>query len=140
MIRASCVDAEMSRQATAGRELAAPLAQVGKAQDRVDKVVAGGKLERIHTRCLERPAELGFPLFRRRDKALSKAAIMRVDEQLLAGLRILDDQKAQVRQLHFQWIVEADGDDIMAARKLCEGLRPTGRADEIGDDEDERAP
>ena len=65
---------------------------------------------------------------------------MRVDEQLLAGLRILDDQKAQVRQLHFQRIVEADGDDIMAARKLCERLCPTGRADEIGDDENERAP
>ena len=65
---------------------------------------------------------------------------MRVDEQLLAGLRILDDQKAQVRQLHFQRIVESDGDDIMPARKLCERLRPAGRADEIGDDENERAP
>jgi hypothetical protein len=54
------VKAEVVRQGAARRELAAALAQVGEAQDGIDQIVVGRKLQRDHARDPERGAKLGL--------------------------------------------------------------------------------
>ena len=87
----------------------------------------------------ERATQFLLPPFGGRSKTLAKAAIVRVDENLLAGLGILNDEETEIRQLHFQRVVQTHGDDFVASRELRERLRPAGRADEIGHNKDERA-
>ena len=84
------VRSQVLRHAAAGGELAAPLAQVGEAHDRVDEVVVGRELERVDAGVAERRAQLLLALLRRRREALAEAAVVRVDEELLAGLGVLD--------------------------------------------------
>ena len=52
------VHPKVLRHAAAGGELAAPLAQVGEAHDRVDEIVVGRELERVDARVGERRAQL----------------------------------------------------------------------------------
>jgi hypothetical protein len=52
----------MLRQAAARGQLAPPLAQVSKAQNRIDKVVVGRQLERVHPGLDERGAKVSFAL------------------------------------------------------------------------------
>ena len=85
-------------------------------------------------------AELGLALLGGLLEALAESAVVRVDEELLARLGVLHDQHAEIRQLHFQRVVQAHGDDVVPLREVGERLRPSRRADEIRDDEDERAP
>ena len=73
-------------------------------------------------------------------KRWRKPAVVRVDEQLLAGLGILDDEQAEIGQLHLQRIVEPHRDHVVALGEVGERLGPARRADEIGDDEHQRAP
>ncbi len=73
-------------------------------------------------------------------KRSAEAAVVGVDEQLLAGLGVLDDDHAEIGQVHLQRIVEAHGDDVVPLREMGQRLRPAGRADEIGDDEHQRSP
>ena len=87
------------------RKLASPLAQIGKAKDRIDQIVIGAKLERIDAGLAKRAAQFLFAPFSGCGKTLAKAAIVRVDEDLLAGFGILNDEKAEIRQLHLQRIV-----------------------------------
>ncbi len=121
-------------------ELAAPLAQIGEAHDRVHQVIVGGKFERIDAGVAEFGAQVLFALLRRRRETLAKAAIVRVDEQLFAGFRVLHDQQAQVRHLHLERVVEAHGDDFVALREVREHPAPARGADEIRYDEHDRAP
>ena len=72
-------------------------------------------------------------------EAPAEAAVVAVDEQLLAGLGILHDEEPEVRQLHLHRIVEAHRDHVMALGEVGERLRPPRRADEIGNDEHQRA-
>ena len=64
---------------------AALLAQVRKAQDRVDQIVLGRQLERVDAGMRARPSKQRsssrFPARRRRGKTLPEAAIVRVDEE-----------------------------------------------------------
>src|SRR5439155_11568742 len=46
---------------------------------------------------------------------------------------------AEIRQLRFQRIVEPYGDDLVALHEVAQELGPARLADEIGDDEDQRA-
>ena len=48
----------MRRQNAACRQLTAPLAQIGKAQNRIDKIIVGRQLERIDAGLLESRAKL----------------------------------------------------------------------------------
>src|SRR5438046_3058455 len=61
----SSVNPQMLRQAATRRELAAALAQVGEAQDRIDQVVVGRKLERVDTGDPERRAHRLLAALRR---------------------------------------------------------------------------
>ena len=131
----------MLRQPAARRELAAALAQVGEAQDRVDEIVVGGRARARPRRLRETPrAAPSRAASAAASKRLRKAAVVGVDEDLLPGLRILHHEQAEVGQLHLQRIVQPHRDHLVALRELAERLRPAGTADEVGDDEDERAP
>src|SRR5436305_14668599 len=77
--RRCCLD--VAGQRCAGRELAAPLAQVGKAQDRIDQIFAGGKLEGVHAGNAERLAQRALALLGERGEALAEAAGVRVCQQ-----------------------------------------------------------
>ncbi len=65
---------------------------------------------------------------------------MGVDVELLAGLGILDEQGTDVGQLDLATVEQSDGHDLVALGQQVQGALPAGRADEVGDDEDERAP
>ena len=71
-------------------------------------------------------------------EAGAEIPVMGVDEQLLAILRVLEGEKPQVGKPHLQGIGEAHRDHVMAAGKLAQRLLPARRADEIGNDEDQR--
>jgi hypothetical protein len=62
-----------------------------------------------------------------------------VDVELLAGLGILHDQRADIGKLDLAPVEQPDGQDLVPLRELVERPLPAGRADEIRDDEDERA-
>ncbi len=72
-------------------------------------------------------------------EALAEALVVGVDEDLLAGLGVLDDEQPEVGQLHLQRIVEAHRDHLVARREMGERLAPAGTADEVGNDEYQRA-
>ena len=109
-------------------EPAAALAQVGEAQDRVDQVVVGGQLERVDAGAARSAvAQLCLALLGGRGEALAKAAVVRVDEHLLAGLGILHRQQAEVGQLQLQRIVAAARRPPRgAARAAPSALLPAG--------------
>ena len=65
---------------------------------------------------------------------------MRVDEHLLAGLGVLEHEQPQVGQLRFQRILQPHRDDFVPLGELAERPLPARRADEVRDDEQERAP
>src|SRR5215472_69824 len=105
---------QVRRQNSAAAQLAAALAQVGKAQDRIDEIVFGRELQRVHAGAPERRAQLSLAPLRRAGEAPAEAAIVRVHEQLLSGLRILHDEQPQIGQLHFERVVETHRDDLVA--------------------------
>ena len=83
------------------------------------------ELERVDAGVAERRAQLGLALRGGRGEALAEAAVVRVDEDLLAGLRILDHQQAEVGQLRLQRIVQAHRDHLVALRELRERAAPS---------------
>ena len=109
---------QMRGERCARRKLAPPFAQIGKAQDRVDQIIIGTKLERVHTGLPKRTAQFLLPAFGGCGKTLAKAAIVRIDENLLAGFGILNDEEAEIRQLHFQGVVQAHGNNFVAVESI----------------------
>ena len=107
-------------------KLAAALAQVGEAQDRVDQVVVGGRA-RARRRRRRRSASRSAAsrCCGRGGEALAKAAVVRVDEELLAGLGVLHHEQAEVGQVHLERIVQAHRDHLVALRELAERLAPS---------------
>ena len=83
------------RQHAAGRELAAPLAEVGEAQDRVDDLVVGRELERVDAGLAERRPQRLLPPLGGGGEAAPEEPVVRVDEELLAGLGVLDHHHAR---------------------------------------------
>src|SRR5207253_2577656 len=130
---------QMRWERCASRKLAPPLAQVGEAKDRIDQIVIGAKLEGVHSGLAKRAAQFLLPPFGGCGETLAKAPIVRIDENLLAGFGILNNEEAEIRQLHFQRVVQAHGDNFVASRELRERFRPARRANEIGHEKDKRA-
>jgi len=64
---------------------------------------------------------------------------VRVDEHLLAGLRVLEHQQPKVGQLALERILQAHRDHLVALRELHQRPVPAGGADEIRHEEQERA-
>ena len=114
--------------------LAAPLPEIGEAQDRVDQIVVRGQLECVHARVAERRSERVLASLRGRGEALPEPAVVGVEEHLLTGLGVLDDEQPEVRQIHLQGVVDAHRQDLMPLREVCQRRRPAGRADEVRDE------
>src|SRR5690242_7989769 len=84
------------RQHGTGVEAAAPFAHVGEPQDRVGQIVVGAKLECVDTGIRESRAQRLLAILGGLDEALAEAAIVRVDEELLASLGVLHRQKTEI--------------------------------------------
>ena len=86
--------------AAAGASAAAALAHVGEAHHRVDQVVVGGQFQRVDAGCAQAPARSSASRCGGDAReALAKAGVVRVDEQLLAGLGVPHRHQAEVGQL-----------------------------------------
>ena len=73
-------------------------------------------------------------------QAMPELGVARVDRELLAGLGVLDDDHAGVGKLVLARIEQPDRDDLVALGQLQQRALPAGRGDEVGDEDDERAP
>src|SRR5262252_771369 len=123
---------QVRRQRPTAAQLAPTLAQVRKAQDRIDEIILGRELQRVHARAPECSAQLPLAPLCRAGEAPSEAAIVCIHEQLLSGFSILHDEQPQIGQLHFERIVEAHRDDLVPEPETGERLRPARCADEVG--------
>ena len=71
---------------------------------------------------------------------MAEPPVAGVDVELLAGLRVLHDDRADIGQVGLPRVDEADRQDLVPSMEQVEGPFPTGCADEVGDDDDQRAP
>src|SRR5512140_1087961 len=85
------------------------LAQSRKADDGRDQVIAGGQGQLVHPRALEGLMQLLLAILRSLLETLAETRIMRVDVELLAGLGILHDDRADVGQLRLGRVGEPHG-------------------------------
>src|SRR5690348_15919712 len=85
-----------TRDDGARREATAALAQVGEAQDRVGEIVARRELEDVDARVAESRAKPHLAFLGGLHEAAAEAAIVRVDEDLLAGFGVLHREQAEV--------------------------------------------
>ena len=67
-------------QASTGRQLAAALAQIGKPEDGIDKIIVSGQLQSVDAGLAKSGAKLGFTAFGGGRKAPSKTAVVSIDE------------------------------------------------------------
>src|SRR5258706_392687 len=88
----------LAASCAATSRLAGPLARSGKGQIGFEEIVVGQQLEGVDPGHWKRRAEPGLALLGGGREAPPEAAIVSVDEQLLARLGILDDQEPEVRQ------------------------------------------
>jgi hypothetical protein len=96
----------MPGQAAPCRQLTAPLAQVGEAQDGIDQIVVGGELEGVDARAAERRAQFGLaPLCRRRE-APAKAAIT---SKPMSGNSISSGSYRRTATTSWRWARRASG-------------------------------
>ena len=66
-------------------------------------------------------------------EAAPEALVVRVDVELLAGLGVLHDQRADVGQLHLAPVEEADREHLVSLGEQVERPLPARGADEVGD-------
>ena len=62
-----------------------------------------------------------------------------VDDELLPGLGVFDDDEADVGQLVIGGVDDAQGDDLVARHQAQQRPSPVAVADEVGDDHDQGA-
>ena len=69
---------------------------------------------------------------------MPELVVARVDDELLAGLGVLDDDQTRVGELVLPGVDEPDRDDLVPLAQPQQGPLPPGRGDEVGDEDDER--
>ena len=69
----------------------------------------------------------------------AEALVVRVDVELLAGLGVLHDQRADVGQLDLAPVEQADRQDLVALGEQVQRPLPARGADEVRDHEHQRA-
>jgi hypothetical protein len=67
-------------QASTGRQLAAPLAQIGKTEDGVDHIVVRGQLQSVDACLVKSRPKLRLTALRGGRKAPSESAVVSIDE------------------------------------------------------------
>ena len=77
-------------------------------------------------------------LLGRGQQPAAELGIAGIDEQLLAGLCVLHVQQPGVGELVLAGIHQADGDDLVPFGEAQQRPLPSGLADEVGDQHDER--
>ncbi len=81
--------------------------------------------------------QFGFALARSGGKATAETPVVRIDVQLLAGLRVLHNHQPDVRNLDFARVPQAHGQHFMALIEQGQRALPARFADEIRDDKDQ---
>ncbi len=88
--------------------------------------------------CLKASPRVRFADVRSFLEAPTEALVVGVHVELFARLRVLHDQRTDVRQLDLASIEEPNGQHLVTLREQVEGSLPARCADEVGDHEDER--
>src|SRR5262245_1264869 len=84
-----------------------------EAHDGANQVFLGRERERIDPGAVEGLANRRLAPLRRLVETLAELPVVRVDVELLARLRVLHDDRADVGQVHFARVPEADGEDFV---------------------------
>ena len=116
------------------------LAHGDHAEEHAHEVVVGGEVVVVHAGAADRGAQL---LVARRDRLAEPAAepgIAGVDDELLAGLGVLQHDDTGVDQPDLPAVPDADRDDLVSLREHPEHPLPSRLADEVGQHEHQRAP
>ena len=85
--------------------------------DGADEVLVGRERDGVDARTPERVGQRRFAPLRRLPEPSPEALVVRVDVQLLAGLGVLDDDRADVRQLDLARVEQPDGQHLVALRR-----------------------
>ena len=104
--------------------LRAPAAERGHAHDRADQVVVGRERQRLDPGSAERAADFCLATPGRLREAAPEAGVVGVDVELLAGLGVLHDQRAHVRQLDLARVEQPDGHDFVPPVEQAERPLP----------------
>ena len=104
------------------------------------EVVLGRDLVDVDAGAERQLSQLGLPRLARLAQAMAELGVARVDRELLAGLRVLDHDHARVGKLVLARVDQPDRDDLVTLGQLQQRALPSGRGDEVGKENDERAP
>ncbi len=103
----------------------------GQVRRRVDAV-------QRHSRPAHPGGEAGVPFLDRRPEPGAQQRVTGVDDELLPGLRVLDDDEAGLGQLIVGRVNDAQRHDLMARPEAQQRSLPVPGSDEVGDDDDQR--
>ncbi len=104
----------------------------------LDEIVLGRHDVEVDPGPRHRVADGLVLLLGRGQQAAAELRIARIDEQLLAGLGVLDEQQPGIGELVFAGIDQPDGDDLVPLGEPQQRALPSRLADEVGDQHDER--
>ncbi len=105
-----------------------------------DEVLVGRQGHGVDPRPPEGALELGLARGRGVGEPGTELGVVGVDDQLLAGLGVLDHDRADVRQRRLARIDQPHGQHLVPPVEEMQRLLPAGRADEVGHDHDHRPP
>ena len=115
------------------------LTQHGETHDLFREVVFGGKAHHVHPGASQSIAQFVLASASGFREPRAETLVVSVDVKLFGGLGVLQDHGSDVRQLHLSRVIQTDRQHLVALRQRSEWAIPTGSADEIGNDEDERS-
>src|SRR5581483_641621 len=119
-----------------GSSWAAPLEEEGECT----QPIAGRRQHRVaDAERGERPPKPASLLGRGGREARAQPGVARVDAELSPCLGIDEPELACVRQLLLARVADLDGEHVVGAGELEQGLAPVARPAEVGDDDDQRS-
>src|SRR5689334_18178811 len=105
---------------------APPSPELGDADERSHEVFVRAHRVEVHAGPPGECGQLSLALFRGGPQPRSELRIARVDEDLLAGLGVLDVHEPGIGQLELTRVGDLQGDDLVAAGEPAERLLPPG--------------
>ena len=109
-------------------------------QQRLDEIAAGVDAVQRHPGPAHAGPQSGLALVDAVAEAGAEPRIGGVDEQLLAGLGVLDHDQADLGERVVRGVDHPQRDDVVAVREPDERALPLARADEVRDHHDQAAP
>src|SRR5690606_18115193 len=95
--------------------------------------------EGIDARTAEGRTQFRFAPVRTPRQAFPKTPVVGIDEYLLAGLGVLHHDESEDREFLLEGAEERERQGLLVVREMAERLVPARRADEVRDQENERA-